>query len=150
MKISEHITIYSIQKESLFSILGRIGISLVVPLLPFFLIIDNFALTYFYMWFSILIIFYHILHFSDHLLHSEGSIYGTFLLLLWLVGGISFLLDEVLLLAIVIHTFVGHKSLLNDYLLSDLDEFRFFNFAELNEAILAIMFINSTVVFYMQ
>ena len=130
-RISEHIRIYLLQKESLFSILGRVSVNTTVVLFPLVYLVDDYLVYFLYMWLSILILFYHTVYSIGKLLISDIGISIIFTI----VPGIitfweGFLSDEPFLYFsyfLAFHIGIGLYNLLEDYLLSDLEELFFFD-----------------------
>lgn len=129
-KISEHVKIYLAQKESLFSILGRVSIGLITFFFPIVTFLDNYLLLFFYKWLFIFIFIYHLIYTWNSLPKTEVGIDAIVLLLL----SITFIYSEqddslyfLVFVFIAIHVSYGLYSILSDYLLSDLDELFFFN-----------------------
>ena len=131
-KLSEHIGIYLIQKESLFSILGRISINTTAFLFPLVFILDNYSAYFLYKWLFILILFYHIVYGLSKLLTSDSSISGTLALIVFPISLLQDFVEEgysmYFYVFLLLHALFSLGSVFADYLLSDLDELRFFEF----------------------
>ena len=130
-KISEHIGVYSLQKESLFSILGRISINTTLFLFPWVLILDHYLIYFMYKWLFTIILFYHIAYGLNKMLITDIAIIGL-LTLLYFLGAFYYelLAIEGTYLALYwagFHILFAGLSVFEDYLLSDLEELSFFN-----------------------
>ena len=133
-KTSKHIEIYLVQKESLFSILGRISINATVLLYPLIYILEDYLLYFLYKWLFILILIYHVVYSIKKLLAADLGIIGF----IAVCNGIfAYLHDfdeyeysscQLFFYYMVFHISVGVGSLFTDYLLSDLEELTFFDF----------------------
>ena len=109
--LSKHLSIYSSQKESIFSILGRLtinGFALSVPL--FYLFFSEIFLPFLLKWVLIVILFYHFFHFASKTLDSLNGILGVVLLTLFLTPVFWFF--------VLFHSLFGLRSFFKDYLVS--------------------------------
>ena len=134
-KISEHIAVYLAQKESLFSILGRVSINAPVFLFPLVFVLDNHLVYFLYKWLFFLILVYHIVYSISKLLASD---YGITILVALLYAIPAYLegfselpedgASQYFYYWLIVHIMVGVGSVFSDYILSDLEELSFFNF----------------------
>ena len=134
-KISEHIEVYLIQKESLFSILGRISINAIVFLYPLVHILEYPLLYFLYKWLFVIISLYHIVYSINKLLYSDFGITALFFVLIIIPTYLEIFHDYVdygissqFYYYFAFHVLVGVGSVFSDYLLADLEELTFFNF----------------------
>lgn len=131
-KISKHIEVYLAQKESLFSILGRISINAVVLLCPLVYILEDYLLYFFYKWLFFLISIYHVVYGINKLLSTDLGQLGLFALVLLILTHLEnfqdYLICQYFYYFLVLHVLAGVGSLFTDYALSDLKELTFFDF----------------------
>ena len=124
-RLSDHLKIYSTQKESIFSILGRITINVFILVFP--LVTLNFFSVFFLVkWALIITILYHFSHFFSKTLDSTNGILG----LLWLFGLLFFesiFLWFIAWFLLFIHVFLGTRGLFKDYLVAERTELFFKN-----------------------
>ena len=117
---SKHLSIYSSQKESIFSILGRITTNAAL-LISFFLylIFTESSVAFFIKWFFLIILFYHFCHFFSKTLDSINGFLGfIFFTMLWTSFWEYFLYA---------HSLLGLKSFFKDYLISENKDLLFRN-----------------------
>lgn len=135
-KISEHLEVYLIQKESFFSILGRISVNAIVFLSPLALMLDDYLLYFLYKWLFVLILIYHIVYGINKLLISylgaSGFFFLSLVILLCLEGFHEEACSLVFYYLLGFHIGAGVGNVVSDYTLSDLDELIFFDFHEFN------------------
>lgn len=131
-KVSKHIAVYLIQKESLFSILNRISINAIILLFPLVHILEDYLLYFLYKWLFVIILVYHMAYGINKLLASDWGISALFILI-YLTG--SYLesfqdgdASQYFYYFLLFHVIYGVGSVFTDYLLSDLRELFFFDF----------------------
>ena len=133
-KISKHLEIYLVQKESLFSILGRISINATVLLYPLIYILEDYLLYFLYKWLFILILIYHVVYGVKKLLAADLGIISFIALCNGIVAYLhdfdeyDYSSSQLFIYYMTFHISVGVGSLFTDYLLSDLEELTFFDF----------------------
>lgn len=136
-KTSEHIRIYLIQKESLFSIFGRISINATLFLLPLVITLDYYPVYFLYKWLFVLSITYHLIYALNKLLVTYLSNLGLIVLFLFILSYWSHFEDDylsfVFLMLVLTHVSVALVCVFVDYILSDLQELYFFNAQAIKE-----------------